>query len=599
MAVPSPASRSATRPALPELGDWDGPIYGQLGVLACDGDRVECHACGRWYRLLASHVIQTHGLSPAEYRAIFGLKVTTGLAGPSVKAHGRDMALRYLVPHYTDGTRFREMTAEERSANARGRRQRLESVLDPHNQAVRREVGRRLGQQLHERYLAGEWTMPEPHDREAALARATARWRELLQDPATHQRWATNVAAARGRKQFICRVCGLPFTRRPGWTGSRTCGEACAERFQRETVATRKPTKRPEVRAKLTLLARRRGRQEIVAQQLRALDPRAFDCLSTDERAVVRLYYGLEALDGVAHSVRQIAELTGLSRGQVEQLRYAAVLRLVEDPQAAGLTSTCVVCGQTFVPKKIWGRDTCSASCARQQHLTSWRAAGGAERLRAASQARSRAAGEQLRALEEQNPAAFDALPPGDRLIVRLYYGLPVPGLTVSRPWSEREIMTQLGGGLRRWPVSRTVKQGVERLLRPEQALSEEERQAAKRALISAAARERGRPGADALRALPAGAFDQLAEPARSLVRRYYGLEDGRAWTRRELAAGCGRSAEWVARAVTRGVARLLGNQAPRAERQCTVCGSPFLLDPGASRSVRKTCDRCRRATQS
>ncbi|MDE3075684.1 MAG: hypothetical protein KGJ86_09650 [Chloroflexota bacterium] len=70
MAVTSPssASQSAARQALPELGDWDGPIYGQLGVLACDGQRVECHARGRWYSLLASHVIQTHGLSPAEYR---------------------------------------------------------------------------------------------------------------------------------------------------------------------------------------------------------------------------------------------------------------------------------------------------------------------------------------------------------------------------------------------------------------------------------------------------------------------------------------------------------------------------------------------------
>jgi hypothetical protein len=32
---------------LPELGQWDGPIYGELGVLAVDLDdsRVQCHAC--------------------------------------------------------------------------------------------------------------------------------------------------------------------------------------------------------------------------------------------------------------------------------------------------------------------------------------------------------------------------------------------------------------------------------------------------------------------------------------------------------------------------------------------------------------------------
>ena len=33
----------------PQLGDWDGPIYGELGVLVAeeDGNRLVCHACGR------------------------------------------------------------------------------------------------------------------------------------------------------------------------------------------------------------------------------------------------------------------------------------------------------------------------------------------------------------------------------------------------------------------------------------------------------------------------------------------------------------------------------------------------------------------------
>jgi hypothetical protein len=31
---------------LPELGEWDGPTHGELGVLAVDldGSRVQCHA---------------------------------------------------------------------------------------------------------------------------------------------------------------------------------------------------------------------------------------------------------------------------------------------------------------------------------------------------------------------------------------------------------------------------------------------------------------------------------------------------------------------------------------------------------------------------
>jgi hypothetical protein len=51
------------------------------------------------------------------------------------------------------------------------------------------------------------------------------------------------------------------------------------------------------------------------------------------------------------------------------------------------------------------------------------------------------------------------------------------------------------------------------------------------------AKRQRGRPHADALRALPPEAFAVLEEPARELVRRYYGLGDAGPETQRMLAA--------------------------------------------------------------
>ena len=54
------------RDQLPGPGEWDGPVFGELGVLAVDGDRVRCHACGRWYRSLAAHVVtrRTGGTQP-------------------------------------------------------------------------------------------------------------------------------------------------------------------------------------------------------------------------------------------------------------------------------------------------------------------------------------------------------------------------------------------------------------------------------------------------------------------------------------------------------------------------------------------------------
>jgi hypothetical protein len=56
---------------------WDGPVHGELGRLAEEGDRVPSHVCGRWYRSLAAHVLQRHGLTGAEYRAAFDLAAFT------------------------------------------------------------------------------------------------------------------------------------------------------------------------------------------------------------------------------------------------------------------------------------------------------------------------------------------------------------------------------------------------------------------------------------------------------------------------------------------------------------------------------------------
>ena len=37
-------------------------IYGELGVLRDDGEKVQCHACGDWYLHLRVHTNAAHGL---------------------------------------------------------------------------------------------------------------------------------------------------------------------------------------------------------------------------------------------------------------------------------------------------------------------------------------------------------------------------------------------------------------------------------------------------------------------------------------------------------------------------------------------------------
>jgi len=244
---------------------------------------------------------------------------------------------------------------------------------------------------------------------------------------------------------------------------------------------------------------------------LQGLDAEAFAILPVAERDLVRRYYGLAA-DGRPHSRRELMEQTGMARYALQRLLRHGV-RLLLDPVTAGLAATCVVCGAAFTRDDVGSaRVTCSPACARQRRLTTMRQ-GGFERISAAARERGRSARAQLRDLDARHPALFAALPERDRLIVRLYHGLPVEGLTVERPWTIREIVGYLGAGASQWKVGDTLHRGVERLLRPDEARSDAERQAAKVARMSAAARERGRAGAEGAARL---AGSGLRAPART-----------------------------------------------------------------------------------
>lgn len=73
---------------LPQLGEWDGPIYGELGVLHHDdGERVECHCCGEWFIHLGLHIWHAHDVTLEEYKAIFGLPSQRGLYSPAKRQH--------------------------------------------------------------------------------------------------------------------------------------------------------------------------------------------------------------------------------------------------------------------------------------------------------------------------------------------------------------------------------------------------------------------------------------------------------------------------------------------------------------------------------
>jgi len=208
---------------LPQLGDWDGPVFGTLGVLAADGDRVQCHCCGRWFKFLAAHVVQRHRLLADEYRAIFGLMRRTGLVGAATRAAKREAALPVLS-QFWDSSPFKSASPEERSVWFRRRApRRLEELRDPDHRAVRQRNMAKATESRRGR------TGPD-----APFRKAKARQLELLQDPAYRERMRRRNSEAHGGRVLVtCSICGTSFER----TRSRLRGHRhtfCSEPCRRE-----------------------------------------------------------------------------------------------------------------------------------------------------------------------------------------------------------------------------------------------------------------------------------------------------------------------------------------------------------------------------
>lgn len=104
---------------LPGLGEWDGPIYGELGVLNDDGEKVECHACGKWFVGLGTHIWKVHDITEEEYKATFGLALSRGLLSPAAHERRRLATQGNLPPLADRISPLLSVTPEQRSAWAR------------------------------------------------------------------------------------------------------------------------------------------------------------------------------------------------------------------------------------------------------------------------------------------------------------------------------------------------------------------------------------------------------------------------------------------------------------------------------------------------
>ncbi|WP_051299637.1 MucR family transcriptional regulator [Arthrobacter castelli] len=127
------------------VGDPDG--WGVYASLTDENGRLVCHECGHTYRQLATHVKQTHGIHPAEYRQAHGLGATTRLIAPDVSE-----AL---------STAWERNSAVHMSA--------LEQSRDP--------------EKAHAEYMRRQQWAPETHAKRSRSA-ATRKGRDLTDDEA-------------------------------------------------------------------------------------------------------------------------------------------------------------------------------------------------------------------------------------------------------------------------------------------------------------------------------------------------------------------------------------------------------------------------------
>jgi transposase-like protein len=197
---------------VPERGRLpDGtPYFAPVGEIPYDPDedRVQCHLCGRWYRVIAgSHLHRVHGWTLEEYRETFRLLkgVPTVAAGVSaaLAAHARRRVRAGDLP-----ADFTPEWRDRRDSGARYRVQRWRSLA-----VVRPE-------------LAAELHPTRNGDLDPYALAATSSRRAWWRCASCGHQWETSVGArARGDG---CRECA-----RRAQVGRRVCvrpGQSLAER---------------------------------------------------------------------------------------------------------------------------------------------------------------------------------------------------------------------------------------------------------------------------------------------------------------------------------------------------------------------------------
>lgn len=89
-------SRSRAATPLGRLVTGD-EFYAPIGRMNYDGDRVQCHLCGRWLKMVGGvHLLSAHDLTLDEYRDMFQLHKNVSPAAPQTSERKRSTMLAQI-----------------------------------------------------------------------------------------------------------------------------------------------------------------------------------------------------------------------------------------------------------------------------------------------------------------------------------------------------------------------------------------------------------------------------------------------------------------------------------------------------------------------
>lgn len=143
-----------------KVGDSDG--YGRYGHVDENEDGILCHACGKRYRHLATHIAMGHGDTVADYRARHGLPASRPLVAQSVRERMSDSWQAHKETHLAALDEHRDPLKAVR-ASVPYSKQRAAGAKASREQYLRSRAGRTLTDgekaRLEAAHGVPEWSM--------------------------------------------------------------------------------------------------------------------------------------------------------------------------------------------------------------------------------------------------------------------------------------------------------------------------------------------------------------------------------------------------------------------------------------------------------